>query len=69
VKIYKWLFIILTLAQTTFTIVWFFVAKNFDKVIFLSLLIYAGCMLISYIAYQVEKYRRRKKELINNLPG
>jgi hypothetical protein len=31
-------------------------------------MIYAGVMFISYIAFEVEKYRRRKKELIDNLP-
>lgn len=67
-KIYKWFFVLLTLAQTTFTIVWFLLIKKFDRVVILSSAIYAGCMIIGYIAYEIEKYRKRKKDLINNLP-
>jgi hypothetical protein len=67
-KIYKWFFIILTLAQTVFTITWFFLIKKIDRVILLSSLIYAAGLLIGYIAYEVEKYHKRKKELIENLP-
>jgi hypothetical protein len=68
VKIYKWLFIILTLAQTVLTIVWFLFIKKFDRVIVLGSLIYLACMMISFIAFEVEKYRRRRKEMIDNLP-
>jgi hypothetical protein len=68
VKIYKWLFITLTVAQLVFTLTWIFFLRKFDRVIFLSSMIYAGVMFISYIAFEVEKYRRRKKELIDNLP-
>ena len=67
-KIYKWFFIILTLAQMVFTITWFLFIKKLDRVIILSSIIYAGCLLIGYITYEIEKYRKRKKELINNLP-
>jgi hypothetical protein len=31
-------------------------------------MIYAGCMLVGYISYEVKKYRKRKKELIDDLP-
>lgn len=68
VKIYKWLLITLTLAQVVFTIAWFLLIKKFDGVIILSSLIYAACMMVTVITYEVEKYRRRKKELIDNLP-
>ena len=67
-KIYKWLFVILTLAQMVFTITWFFFFNRMDRVIILSLVVYAGCVVICYIAYEVEKYRKRRKELIDNLP-
>lgn len=68
-KIYKSFFIILTLAQLVFTITWFFFLKKIDRVILLGSIIYAGGMLIGYIAYEVEKYRNRKKELIDDLPS
>jgi hypothetical protein len=68
VKIYKWLFITLTIAQLVFTVIWFFFLKKFDRVIVLSSIIYAAGMFIGFIAFEVEKYRRRKKELIDNLP-
>lgn len=67
-KIYKWLFIVLTSAQMVFTITWFFFMKKTDRVILLSSAIYAAAMLTGYITYEVEKYRRRKKELIDDLP-
>jgi len=68
VKIYKWLFIILTLAQMVFTIVWFLFMKKFDRVILLGSVIYFACIIISFIAFEVEKYRGRRKEMIDNLP-
>jgi hypothetical protein len=68
VKIYKWFFIILTIAQLVFAVVWLFFLRKFDHVILLSSAIYAGSLFIGYIAFEVEKYRRRKKELIDNLP-
>jgi L-asparagine transporter-like permease len=68
VKIYKWLFVLLTLAQMVFTITWLLLVKKADRVIILSSMIYAGCMLVGYISYEVKKYRKRKKELIDDLP-
>jgi hypothetical protein len=65
---YKWVFITLTVAQLVFTLIWIFFLRRFDRVIFLSFIIYAGGMLVAYIAFEVDKYRRRKKELIDNLP-
>jgi hypothetical protein len=32
-------------------------------------MIYAAAMIMGYIAYQVEKYRKRRKEMIDELPG
>jgi hypothetical protein len=42
--------------------------KHFDRVIILSSTIYAGAMVIGYISYEVAKYRRRKKALLDSLP-
>lgn len=67
-KIYKWFFVILTLAQLVFTITWFLFIKKMDRVIILSSMIYGGSMLIGYIAFEIERYRKRKKELIDQLP-
>lgn len=39
-----------------------------DRVIILSSMIYGGSMLIGYIAFEIERYRKRKKELIDQLP-
>jgi hypothetical protein len=39
-----------------------------DRIIILSSMIYGGCMFAGYIGYEVEKYRSRKKELIDDLP-
>jgi hypothetical protein len=68
VKIYKWFFILLTLAQVVFTLAWLLLIKHFDRVIILSSTIYAGAMVIGYLSYGVGKYRSRKKELLNRLP-
>jgi len=68
VKIYKWLFIILTLAQLVFALAWFLFTKNLDGVIFVSSIIYFAAMVIGCVSYEVEKYRRRKKDLLDNLP-
>jgi hypothetical protein len=68
VKIYKWFFILLTLAQVVFTLAWLLLIKHFDRVIILSSTIYAGAMVIGYLSYEVGKYRSRKKELLNRLP-
>ena len=68
VKIYKWFFVILSLAQLVFVIVWFLFIKKLDRVIVLSSIIYSGSIIIGYISYEVTKYRKRKKELIDRLP-
>jgi hypothetical protein len=68
VKIYKWFFILLTLAQVVFTLAWLLLIKHFDRVVILSSTIYAGAMVIGYLSYEVGKYRSRKKELLNRLP-
>lgn len=67
-KLFTWFFLLLTLAQFAFTFVWVLLTKKFDKVIILSSIIYAGVMIIGYIAYEVEKYRKRKKQLLDDLP-
>lgn len=67
-KIYKWFFIILTFAQLVFTLTWFFFSKKLDRVILLSSIIYAAVVFVGYIAFEVEKYHKRKKELIDDLP-
>lgn len=68
VKIYKWLFAILTLAQLVFTITWFLFLKRMDRVIILSTVVYIGCAIVCYIAYEIEKYRKRRKDLVDSLP-
>jgi len=68
VKIYKWFFIILTLAQLVFTLTWFLIIKKLDHVIIVSCMIYAGGIIIGYISYEIEKYRKQKRELLDNLP-
>ncbi|MGZ3852732.1 MAG: hypothetical protein ACXVBX_08080 [Flavisolibacter sp.] len=67
-KIYKWFFVLFTLAQLVFALVWLLVRKHFDRVILLSSTIYAGGMIIGYVSYEVGKYQQHKKELLDNLP-
>lgn len=67
-KIYTWFFVLLTLAQLVFATAWFLFLKKIDRVILLSSLIYAGVMIVGYISYEVEKYRKRKRELLKDLP-
>jgi hypothetical protein len=68
VKVYKWFFVLLTMAQVVFTLAWLLLMKHFDRVTILSSIIYGGAMMIGYISYEVGKYRHRKKELLDNLP-
>jgi len=68
VNIYKWLFIILTLAQLVFTLARYLFITTLDPIIIAGGIIYLGAMTFSYISYEVEKYRTRKKELLDNLP-
>ncbi|HEY6953730.1 MAG TPA: hypothetical protein VI385_00730 [Flavisolibacter sp.] len=67
-KIYKWFFVLFTLAQLVFTVMWLLIRKHLDRVVLLSSTIYAGGMIIGYISYEVGKYQQRKKELLDNLP-
>ena len=67
-KLYILVFVVLSCAETIFTAAYFLITQRIDRVILLGLMIYAGAMTIGYIAYQVEKYRRRKKELLKSLP-
>jgi hypothetical protein len=68
VKIYKWLFIILTLAQLVFTVAWYLFTRRLDHIVVVSCIVYLGTMAIGYLSYEVEKYRRKKKHLLDNLP-
>jgi hypothetical protein len=67
-KLYTWLFILTTLAQIVFSLTWLLFTKKMDGVLLLSALIYAGVMIAGYISYEVEKYRKRKRELMDDLP-
>ena len=67
-KIYKWFFVLFTLAQLVFTVMWLLIRKHLDRVVLLSSTIYAGGMIIGYISYEVVKYQQRKKELLDDLP-
>jgi hypothetical protein len=67
-KIYKWVFIVLSLAQGLFALIWLLLMKTPGRIIALSFIIYAGGMLVGYIAYEVEKYRQKRKDLIDHLP-
>jgi hypothetical protein len=46
----------------------FLFTKKFDGIILVSFFVYSGAMIIASIAYEVEKYRNRKKDLLDNLP-
>ena len=67
-KLYKWLFAILTLAQLVFTVAWYLFTNNLDGVIIVSSIIYLGAMAISYYSYEVEEYRQVKQQLLDSLP-
>ena len=67
-KMYIWFFILITIAQTIFSVTWFLFTRKMDRVIILSSVIYAAVMIVGYIAYEVVKYRRRSKKLIDDLP-
>jgi hypothetical protein len=55
------------MAQLVFTVTWFLFQKKLDRVIILGSMIYAVAMIIGHISYEVEKYRKRKKELLDDL--
>jgi hypothetical protein len=67
-KLYTWFFVLITLAQIVFSLTWFLFTKKLDRVLLLSLIIYAGVMIAGYMSYEVEKYRKRKRELMDDLP-
>jgi hypothetical protein len=67
-KLYLWFFIILTLAEMVFTLSWFLFIKKLDRIILTGLIIYSAAMIIGYITYQIDKYRKHKKELMDALP-
>lgn len=67
-KIYTWFFVLLTLAQLVFTLAWFLLTKTLGRVVLVSLLVYSGVMIVGYIAYETEKYRRRKRKWLDDLP-
>jgi hypothetical protein len=67
VKIYTWFFVLLTLAQLVFTAAWFLFTRRMGRVVLVSSLIYAAVMIVGYIAFEVERYRKRKKDLLEDL--
>lgn len=65
---YLLLFIILSIAEILFTTLYFFITKKIDRILLLGLIIYAGTMIIVFITYKIERYRKKRKELMNSLP-
>jgi len=68
VKLYILFFIVISIAETIFSAAYFLISQKIDRIVLLGLMIYAGAMIIGYIAYRVEKYRRHKKDLLKSLP-
>ena len=61
-------FVVITAAEIVFTLTYFLLTGEIDKIILIGLLIYAAAMVAGFISYRVGKYRRRKKELLDSLP-
>lgn len=68
VKIYFFLFTLLTLAEIVFTIVYYFFTKKIDTVILGGAVIYCGSMFMAWTTYEFERYRKKKREFMDSLP-
>lgn len=66
-KVYVLFFIAFTLLQLLFTGCYYFLVGKVNVVMATGTAIYALGMLRAYVAYQDEKYRQKKKELLDNL--
>ena len=65
-RVYLLFLILFTLAEILFTLIYFLLTGKVDEVVIGGLVIYAAGMITSAIAYNIARYRRRKKEMIDN---
>lgn len=65
---YKVFFLLFTLAEVVFTLVYYLIRRSFDNVLLTGGILYIGGMIVGYVAYRVAAYRRRRKKLLDQLP-
>lgn len=65
---YKLFFIIFTLAELIFTLVYYLITKKTDHTMMLGAMIYGAGMLMGYIASRIYLYNKKRKELLDSLP-
>jgi hypothetical protein len=68
-KTYVLLLVFLTIAELLFTMVYFFIRREVDEVIIVGLFIYLGGIISCTVAYMIAKYRRKKKQMLDELPS
>ena len=68
-KDYIYFFVLFTLLEITFTALYFLLVNSFDARMLIGAAIYAGGMGSAYLSYREERYQKRKKELLDALPG
>lgn len=66
--LYKTFFILFTLAEIVFSALYYLLKRKLDNVMLIGAIIYAGGMIVGFIAYEVANYNKRKKELLDSLP-
>jgi divalent metal cation (Fe/Co/Zn/Cd) transporter len=66
---YRLFFVLFTLSEIVFSLVYYFIKHKLDSVLMLGALIYLGGIIVGYIAYRVSKYNQKRKKLLDNLPG
>ena len=62
------LFIIFTLLEISFSVLYYLLVQRIDATLFVGLFLYAAAMTANYFAYRTALYRKQRKELIDALP-
>ena len=61
-------FIIFTLLEISFSVLYYLLVQRVDSTLFIGTLLYAAAMTANYFSYRTALYRKQRKELIDALP-
>lgn len=67
-KLFRAFFIIISLSEVIFTLIYLLIKRKPDKILFLGLGIYLLVMVSGYIAFRLSMYNQKKKKLLDALP-
>ena len=67
-KLYSAFFILVTVSEILFSIIYLLIKRSFDHILFIGLVIYLAVMLAGFISWKIARYNKKKRALLDSLP-